>query len=201
LDERQLARLAGTRALCEGCRTVRPRKQTFVVRERTTGRTMQLGSSCLRPYIGVESPEAAIRRAQMRADIHVTLASAACESTGPGEEYIDTSAFLAHVVAVARSRGFQPARDPSATWQVALNLLEEGVEPSTGDLRRVREIRQWTAGLKLDESSGYRARLVACLSRDRLTSRELALAASAVRAYNRHLYWEIRRERAARARK
>src|SRR5262249_39018069 len=40
----QVDRLAGSRALCEACRTVRPRKQTFVVRERATGRTVQLGS-------------------------------------------------------------------------------------------------------------------------------------------------------------
>ncbi len=36
---------------------------------------------------------------------------------------------------------------------------------------------------------------------ERLTSRELPLAASAVRAYNRTLYWQIRRERATEGRR
>jgi hypothetical protein len=58
-------------------------------------------------------------------------------------------------------------------------------------------IRDWTSELKRRDGDGYRAKLAACLARERLTSRELPLAASAVRAYNRHLYWQIRRERAA----
>ena len=53
MSERQVERLARARALCEACRTVRPRKQTFIVRERPTGRTIQLGSSCLRPLTGL----------------------------------------------------------------------------------------------------------------------------------------------------
>lgn len=53
--------------------------------------------------------------------------------------------------------------------------------------------------LKQADDHGYRARLAACLARERLTSRELTLVASAVRAYNRQLYWQIRCERANRS--
>lgn len=56
IGERQLELLSRARALCEACRTVRPRKQTFILRERSSGRTVQVGSSCLRPYTGVDSP-------------------------------------------------------------------------------------------------------------------------------------------------
>ena len=125
------------------------------------------------------------------------VSAAARNAASPGEEYIDTIVFLAHAVNEVRSHGFSPDGTETATWRGALKLLEKGLAPSTGDLRRAAEIRQWAAQLVPTEPNGYRARLVANLTRDRLTSRELPLAASAVRAYNRQLYWQIRRERAA----
>ena len=197
MSERLVDRLTGTRALCEACRTVRPRKQTFIVRERRSGRTIQLGSSCLRPLTGLDSAEDAIRRAQIVATIRTVLAGAAHELPDPGEEYIDTTAFLAHAVRVVRSHGFRPSREEDATWRAALGRLEQGVGPAREDLTRAREIRDWASQLKRLDEDAYRAKLAACLERDRLTTRELPLAASAVRAFNRHLYWRIRRERAS----
>jgi hypothetical protein len=83
-----------------------------------------------------------------------------------------------------------------ATWRAALTRLEQGVEPATEDLTRAGEIREWASQLTQRDDDGYRARLAACVKRDRLTSRGLPLAASAS-AYNRQLYWQIRRERAS----
>ena len=201
MSERLIDRLTGTRALCEACRTVRPRKQTFIVRERASGRTMQLGSSCLRPLTGSDSAEDAIRRAQIVATIRAVLAGAAHQLPDPGEQYIDTTAFLAHAASVVRSHGFYGSREEHATWRAALTRLEQNVEPTTQDLTRADQIREWASQLKQRDDDAYRARLAACLARERLTSRELSLAASAVRAFNRHLYWRIRRERASHARR
>jgi threonine dehydrogenase-like Zn-dependent dehydrogenase len=201
MSEVQVVRLAAARALCEACRTVRPRTQTFIVRERATGRTIQLGSSCLRPLTGSESAEEAIRRAQTVARIRTVLVGAARQPPDPGEQYIDTSMFLAHAVSVVRSGGFHRSDEEKATWQAALSRLEQGVEPTAEDLTRAGEIRDWASQLRPRDADGYRGKLAACLPRERLTSRELPLAASAVRAYNRHLYWRIRRERASDARR
>ncbi len=197
IGERQLELLSSARALCEACRTVRPRTQTFILRERSSGRTVQVGSSCLRPYTGVDSPGGSVHRAQTMAAAIRAVSAAARNAASPGEEYVDTVVFLAHAVSEVRSHGFSPNGTETATWRGALKLLELGGAPSTGDLMRATEIRQWAARLAPKEPDGYRARLVANLTRDRLTSRELPLAASAVRAYNRQLYWQIRRERAA----
>ena len=201
MSERQLARFGGARALCEACRTVRPRKQTFIVRERATGRTIQLGSSCLRPLMGTESAEEAIRRAQTVATIRTVVAGAAQQPSDPGEQYIDTSTFLAHAVSVVRSDGFRRSDEDDATWRTALTRIEQGGEPTMKDLTRAREIRDWAGQLKQHDDDGYRSRLATCLRRARLTSRELPLAASAVRVYNRQLYWQIRRERTSNARR
>jgi hypothetical protein len=196
MSEQQVERLASARALCEACRTVRPRNETFIVRERATGRTIQLGSSCLRPLIGSESAEEAIRRAQTVATIRTVLAGVAQQPADPGEQYIATIPFLAHAVSVVRTLGFHRSGEGDATWRAALTRLDQGVEPTGEDLSRAREILDWASQLKQRDDDGYRVRLAACLSPERLTSRELPLAASAVRAYNRHLYWQIRRERA-----
>lgn len=201
MSEQQVERLTASRALCEACRTVRPRTQTFIVRERATGRTIQLGSSCLRPLTGSESAEEAIRRAHTVARIRTVLVGAAHQPPDPGEQYIDTSAFLAHAVGVVRSHDFHRSGENDATWRVALTRLEHGVEPTAEDLTRAGEIRDWASQLTPRDADGYRAKLAACVARERLTSRELPLAASAVRAFNRHLYWRIRRERASDARR
>ena len=198
MSERLVDRLTGTRALCEACRTVRPRKQTFIVREREGGRTVQLGSSCLRPLIGSDSAEDAIRCAQIVATIRTVLAGVAHQLPDPGEEYVDTTAFLAHAVSVVRSHGFHRSDEEDATWRTALTRVEQGGEPTMKNLTRAREIRDWASQLRARDDDGFQARLAACLAGERLTSRELALGASAVRVYNRQLYWQIRRERANR---
>jgi hypothetical protein len=187
MSEQHVERLAAARALCEACRTVRPRTQTFIVRERATGRTIQLGSSCLRPLTGAESAEEAIRRARTVANIRTVVAGAAQQPPDPGEQYIDTSAFLAHAVSVVRSHGFDCSGENDATWRVALTRLEQGVEPTAEDLTRAGEIRDRAGQLTPRDADGYRGKLAACLARERLTSRELSLAASAVRAFNRPL--------------
>jgi hypothetical protein len=201
MSEVQVQRLAAARPLCEACRTVRPRTQTVIVRERASGRTIQLGSSCLRPLTGSESAEDAIRRAQTVARIRTVLVGAAHQRPDPGEQYIDTTAFLAHAVSIVRTHGFHRSGEEHATWRRALTRLEQNVESTTEDLTRADEIREWASQLKEQDDDAYRARLAACLARERLISRELPLAASAVRAFNRHLYWRIRRERASDARR
>jgi hypothetical protein len=198
ISERDLERLGEARALCDACRTVRPRKQTFIVRERATGRTIQLGSSCLRPLAGMESAEEAIRRGQTVARIRTVVAGAAQHPPDPGQQYIDTSTFLAHVVRAVRSHGFHRSDEEDATWRAALTRIEQGDEPAMKDLTRAREIRQWASKLRKQNDHDFQARLAACLAGERLTSRELPVAASAVRAYNRELYWQIRRDRANR---
>jgi len=107
---------------------------------------------------------------------------------------VDTTTYLAHVAAVAHQDGYVRAActDVKPTWRAALERLERGTELSSGEVRRAHEIRGWVASLRPRDPNGYRVRLAACLSHDRLTARDLPLAASAVQTFNRHLYFEIR---------
>jgi len=50
----------------------------------------------------------------------------------------------------------------------------------------------WAVSLRPRSAHSYRARMGACLRNERLNDAQVALAASAVRAFNLHLYYEIR---------
>jgi hypothetical protein len=49
-------RFRSTPSSCEHCQTKRARKDTFVLRNRETGAEVQVGRSCLKDYLGYESP-------------------------------------------------------------------------------------------------------------------------------------------------
>lgn len=117
------------------------------------------------------------------------------------DESVDTREYVAHAVATIREHGFVPAGalESQPTWRAALTRLRQGREVMPADTRRSHEILGWVASLHPRDPAGYRARLAALLTHDRLTVRDLPLAASAVRTFNLHLYYEIR-GRKARAR-
>jgi hypothetical protein len=199
MSEEHRDRLTAARGLCEACRTVRPRSKTYLLRNRTTGRTVQLGSSCVRPFTAAGSSQAAIRRAEQLATARTALSAAARRTPAPGERYIDTLAFLAHAIAAVRDGEYAPASHPAPTWSTALERLQEDAPASSGDLERASDVRHWAETRRTEDAGSYRSRRADCLAHDRLCSRELALAASAIPAYNRHLYWLIRqRHRRAR---
>jgi hypothetical protein len=193
LSDAQREALQGARALCEACRTVRPRSKTFLLRDRTTGRTVQLGSSCVRPYTRAGSADAAIRRAEQVAAAIAAVRIAARRDPPRGERYIDTDVYLAHAIEAVRAAGYAPASSNRPTWKQALERLESGASATPADLARARDVRRWAKKRRTEDDPGsYHSRRADVVEHDRLCSRELSLAASAIPAYNRHLHWLIR---------
>ena len=107
---------------------------------------------------------------------------------------IDTGTYLAHAVAVTHERHYVPAASTEAepTWRAARDRFQRGAELTPADLHRSHEIMGWAASLRPRSADSYRARMAACLANERLNDAQLPLAASAVRAFNLHLYYEIR---------
>ena len=157
MSERQVERLARRPCSLRGVPDGAPAKAD-VHRARARNRTHDPARIVLpSPAHGTESAEEAIRRAQTVATIRTVLAGAAHQLPAPGEQYIDTSAFLAHAVSVVRSHGFHRSGEEDATWRAALTRLEQGVEPANEDLTRAGEIRDWASQLRQrddDELSG-----------------------------------------------
>lgn len=109
-------------------------------------------------------------------------------------DQVDTATYLAHVVAVVREHGYVRASDgqKQPTWQAALARLRRGTKLSAADLHRAHEVIGWAASLQPRDPDGYRSRMAECLAHERLAPHQLSLAASAVRTFNVHLYYEIR---------
>ena len=107
---------------------------------------------------------------------------------------IDTATFLAHAVASTHDRHYVPAASTEVqpTWRAARDRMQRGADLTPADLHRAHEILGWSASLRPRRADSYRARMAACLANERLTDEQLPLAASAVRAFNLHLYYEIR---------
>ncbi len=110
---------------------------------------------------------------------------------------MDTITYLAHAVALTHEHRFVPAASTEAqpTWRAARERMERGADLTPADLRRAHEILGWVRSLRPRRADSYRARLAACLAQERLADAQLPLAASAVRAFNLHLYYEIRGRR------
>lgn len=107
---------------------------------------------------------------------------------------IDTATYLAHAVASTHERHYVPAASTEVqpTWRAARDRMQRGADLTPADLHRAHEILGWSASLRPRRADTYRARMAACLANERLTDEQLPLAASAVRAFNLHLYYEIR---------
>ncbi|CAL9982519.1 hypothetical protein VPHK469_0077 [Vibrio phage K469] len=93
---------------CEHCNTKRQRNNTFVIRNEETGGLVWVGSSCLRDYIGLTSPDGllgyyrsveALNDCQDRDDDYIGLSK-------PTRLMIDLYRFLPLVAANARLYGF-----------------------------------------------------------------------------------------------
>ena len=107
---------------------------------------------------------------------------------------IDAATYLAHAVAVTHERHFVPAASTQSqpTWRAARDRLQSGADLTPADLHRAQEILGWAASLRPRRADSYRARMAACLANEHLTEAQLPMAASAVRTFNLHLYYEIR---------
>jgi hypothetical protein len=130
------------------CRTIRSRKDTYILRNDETGQYMQVGRNCTQDFLGGKDPHAV---AQYLESLLAALRTAGELSDeegfgggGRGEQRFPMSAFLTQVAAVVRVHGWisrGKARDSGdqATADITLEVLEP--PGSVGPQAR----RQWEA--------------------------------------------------------
>ena len=130
----------------------------------------------------------------MRTAVGVYRGGMGTDKSPGADTSIDTATYLAHAVAATHASHYVPAAstETQPTWRTARDRLQCRAELAPSDVRRAHEILGWAASLRPRRADSYRARMAACLAHERLTSEQLPLAASAVRAFNLHLYYEIR---------
>jgi len=182
-------------ATCEHCLLRRWRSRTYVVVHGETGELRQVGSGCLRDFVGGHDPERACRRAEQLALVRAELERAA----GPvlGGSSADRSEptlaqYAAHAARVVRAQGFvsrEQARRTSrpASADEALRSLEEASgAPDRADRALADGALRWARGLlatKFEPSRFERDALTVVSGRRILTPRDRGLVCALIAAY------------------
>ncbi len=204
-------RYRDTRPECDHCHTVRDRKDTFLV-EGPDGKLSQVGRSCLRDYMGTDTPSRVAwrfvfereargaldeeRRSSGRMVVSVeevlTLTQAAIRLWGwCSKAQAENSNDLTPTIDYVRSVIFKETAksgEPTADRK----RLEAAVAP--GDWEKAKEVRGWAVnGGAGDSDYGHNLRLL-CIP-DEVEPRRAGFIASAVAAKARAEETELRRTR------
>ena len=188
-----LSRISWRVASCDHCQVARNRKETFLLLHEGDWTVRQVGSSCLRDFLGGHDPERLCRQAEYLLIAGAELSGAA---DGAGVEpgaTLELEAFLAHAARVVRraswtSRAAATDRVPSSAEQAEASLEERApLEPA--DRRLARGTLAWARELlPLKQSpSGFERDLVAVVRESWITRRERGLICAAVMIRRREL--------------
>lgn len=201
-------RFRAAAADCDHCGTRRRRSATFVLRS-DAGQWMQVGSTCIRDFIGHDSPDHLAAQAELICD--AIDAADECESLGGGSPRYSTLHFLSFVAAAMRERGWvsrqeslasyeskQATADVAYTSMVAPNE-KYAVAPNDDDRVRAEASLEWARALHEtgETLSDYLYNLNTVARCTVLPDRASGLAASMVSAYERVLATERERLHAA----
>lgn len=172
---------------CEHCGTARNRKKTYLVREEATGRTLQVGSTCIKDFLGWEGrfvfldAEGVVREVEAGGFTHA-------------EPSWTVEFVLAVAAAVVATYGYvrvgdwnaRSTRDAVSTYlcdngKAGQAIRDEVGEPDYAKGLEVGEVLM----ARLEGSSDYVQNLRTALAADLVGPRQLGLVASALAAYAR----------------
>lgn len=180
-------------ASCDHCQVARNRKETFLLLHDVDRTVRQVGSSCLRDFLGGHDPDRLCRQAEYLLLAGAELTGAA---SGAGVEpgaTLDLEAFVEHAARVVRrvgwtSRAAATDETPSSADQAEASLEQNApIEPADrrlalGTLAWAREL------LPLKRNpSGFERDLVAVVGESWITRRERGLICAAVMIRRREL--------------
>lgn len=173
---------------CDHCGYARARRTTYVCRNTTTGEYVQVGSSCLGDFLGVDATHI-VARMELALDAYRTLDLDA--DVGGGTDYYDIEVYLGHVVACIADCGWVSARVAREAFKVstadsALERMRARVEVTPEHAARAHAVATWLANLPVEAcTDNYLANLRVYGDAGVFTTRGAAIVASAVVAYDR----------------
>jgi hypothetical protein len=183
-------------ARCDHCRLPRRRAETYVVWHAATRRLRQVGSGCLRDFLGGHDPERLCRQAEYLLLTRESLRAAAGprSSVPAAVDGVALDAFAAHAAMVLRADGWVSRERARATGRPASadaalrSLRRDPAAPRASDVAVARGALGWARELlsaKPDLSDFERdATVIACAGR-LLTARERGLACALIGVYRR----------------
>ena len=137
---------------CDHCRLRRGRVETFVVWHAATQRLRQVGTGCLRDFLGGHDPERLCRQAEYVLLARESIAAAAGPPPVAGDE-VAVETFAAHAAMVLRTHGWvtrDRARETGrpASADAALTSLQDTPNaPRPADVAVAHAALQWAREL------------------------------------------------------
>jgi hypothetical protein len=186
---------------CEHCRVNRYRKDTYLVRH-DDSRVIQVGSSCIKDFLGGNSPDDILKRATLAAELVDFMNHSSSSGVGSNDEGVfHIESFLAQTVACIRDHGWlskSEARNSggvaTATW-VLENFnppYNQGFKFSVitdDDKDKAHKAVEWVENLSDEECefSDYLHNIRAIARSGMVGLRTMGYAASIIVAYDKAL--------------
>jgi hypothetical protein len=187
---------------CDHCQTTRERKNTYVVVSDVTGRQLQVGSTCLKDFLGWSASIAWLDAPEE---------SELGDWCGGGGAYeFSAETVLAVAWAVVKAYGFVPSRMPGSTSQAVRTALYPGRDKWTREFaamirplaaeatQRARELQEFLLSDAFGGDSDYVLNLKSLARAAAVNPRYIGILASAPQAWARSLERDLtRRAKAA----
>lgn len=198
---------------CDHCQTRRQRNDTYVLNHDENGRWAQVGSTCLKDFLGYNDPHGAARFCEYLFQVGEACLSASQGgwSGGSGEYVDDLATFLAYCHAQVRHYGFYVSKKkrreaeemgrscPPATADRALSVLHHSVpsryietweHPEQQDFDYAVKVADWCVALKDRDPAtlnDFMHNLKVATATGYVGGRKAAIAGAALPVYRREV--------------
>jgi hypothetical protein len=196
---------------CQHCNYNRQRKDTFVLRDEDSNQYIQVGSNCIKDFLGHPSANMYASWAESLADLNIELDEAGRDDGfggGGGEVGYGIESFLTLVYAVIKAQGWlgranAQVAGKAATVDIALSMHHAKDSQTQEDLKRllsqvngddkqmISDALEWARGLKdgkdqnIAQLTDYYWNLSVACSSPVVTRRTTGIVASLPVAYNK----------------
>lgn len=186
---------------CEHCQVKRYRKDTYVVVRESDGKTYQVGSSCIKDFLGGNSPDDILKRATLAAELIDFMTNSSHGSIGHNDEGVfHIESFLAQTVACIRDYGWVSKSDARNSGNKAtVTWVLDNLNPPYGqtnlsvitddDKDKARKAVEWVENISDEECefSDYLHNIRAIARSGMVGFRTAGFVASIIVAYDKEL--------------
>lgn len=206
VSDEEIDRTTLTAGACDHCRTAARRKHTFIVRSVGTGALMQVGTTCIKDFLGWDTNPVWISESDIDTDDFFGGSSGCGDPAFPVPEYV------AFAYAAVQAFGWVPASsyDKVPTRSRIADFLFDtkkpgnearaAMDPFLGEGRAKAQEIISTVVAEFTAAHGYEANMVAALTAEYADAKTFGLLASAVPAFERITGQRASREAEAAAR-
>ena len=191
-DGLDLNKYRKTKSYCDHCKTRRYRKNTYIFQNTKTGKTVQIGSTCVKDFFGHSIPELTVYGEVLKTlddlDSDYDMGSSA-------GRYINLDMFMLYATNEILQYGFiskTKAKEEfppiSSTADIVLNIMYDNVKVEISDKAKALKDKVMAWGKSLSDRkdlNDYMYNLSVIFQLDYIDFQHIGFAASAVTAYQK----------------